>query len=325
MKALIIGVSNPSGLALLKTLSAAGVDLHAADTHRHAPGMSLVKRWHRLVLPPTSPQEQVDAIIRHCLKKRIQVVIPAIDGILDALSENAEEFEQRAIRLMVPSDATRALCADRVEFFRAMEAVVPTPRYAVFDEAFDPSDWLFPLVLRPRHAGGEFESRMFVSIEDLSRVSRDARLMVEEPMAGEVSYVDIMSSQDGQVLAAVPRTEYRDAANRPVAMTLHDERLEAYGRRVAQVAEVRYAASIEFRRLGKGPLMVTGLVPRSTGATMLTARSGVNIPLLCLKEVLGEPITRDELRFKEVGMIRRPSNAIQVGRRRGGRSQAVFA
>lgn len=316
MKALITGVSNPTGIALLKTLEAGGVDLHAADTNRHAPGMALVKRWHRLVLPPTDGAQAVEAIIRHCLKKRIQVVIPATDEHLELLAAHEEDFEQRAIRLMVPSARTRDLCADRVELLESVGEHLPVPRYAVFDDAFDATDWAFPVVVRPRGPGGERSQRMVATRRDLEKLPRSADLLVEEPLFGGVAFVDIMASQDGDVLAAVPRSEYRDARDRPVAVTTHDETLEMLGRRAAEVADVRFAASIELRRVARGTWKVSGIVPRCTGASMLTAKSGVNVPLLCLKEVLGEPIHRDELRYKEVGMVRAPANAIQVKKRR---------
>ena len=322
MKALITGVSNPTGLALLKTLGAGGVDLHAADANRHAPGMALVKRWHRLVVPPTQGSEVVDALIRHCLKKRIQVVIPATDEFLNLLAEHEEEFEQRAIRLMVPSSRTRALCDDRAALFAGLEEALSVPRYAIYDESFDPAGWRFPLIVRPRGRGGERDQKMYATARDLARLPRSPELLVEEPLFGEVAFVDVMAGQDGDVLAAVPRSEYRDARDRPVAVTTHDETLEALGRRAAELSGVRFAASIELRRVPRGSWKVCGIIPLCTGASMLTAKSGVNIPLLCLKEVLGEPIHREELRYKEVGMVRAPATALQVKRRRS-RSRAA--
>lgn len=322
MKALIVGVSNPTGLALLKTLSTGGVDLHAADTNRHAPGMSLVKRWHRLVIPPTPGQEAIDAIVRHCLKKRIQVIIPASDEYLHLLAQEEESFEQRAIRLMVPSTTTQRLYDDRAELFSALSGQIQVPEHAVFDESFDPTTWKYPAILRPRSPGGETEQRLFASARDLDRVPRNPELIVEEPLFGDVAFVDIMAGQDGDVLAAVPRSEYRDSRDRPVAVTTHDETLETLGRRAAELCEIRFAASIELRRVARGSWKVCGLIPRCTGASMLTAKSGVNIPLLCLKEVLGEPIHREELRYKEVGIVRAPASSL-LARRRRSRSRSA--
>ena len=317
MKALVIGVSNPTGLALLRTLSAGGVDLHAADSNRNSPGMALVKRWHRLVLPPTLGLETIDAIIRHCFKKRIQVVIPATEEHLNLLSEYEDEFEQRAIRIMTPSERTKQVCVDRVQLFEAMQqASIPAPKFAIINEELDLTGWTFPVILRPRGPEGEQEQRLISSVADLENVPKDSTFVIEEPLFGEIAFVDVMASQGGDVLAAVPRSEFRDKDDRPVAVTRHDERLQVYGRRAAEAAGVRFAASIELRRAPNGPWKVSGLIPRCTGASMLTAKSGVNIPLLCLKEVLGEPIHRQELRFKEVGMVRAPANAIKVRKRK---------
>ncbi len=324
MKALIVGVSNPTGLALLKTLASGGVDLHAADSNRHAPGMALVKRWHRLVLPPAQGQEGIETIVRHCLKKRIQVIIPATDEYLHILAQDEEAFEQRAIRLMVPSTTTRRLYEDRLALFSALQHYLPIPGFGVFDDRFDVENWQYPALLRPRVVGGEAEQRLFATARDLARIPRNPDLIVEEPLFGDVAFVDIMAGQDGDVLATVPRSEYRDSRDRPVAVTTHDETLETLGRRAAEVCDIRFAASIELRRAVRGGWKVCGLIPRCTGASMLTAKSGVNIPLLCLKEVLGEPIFREELRYKEVGMVRAPASSINVRRRRSrGRAAPV--
>ncbi len=322
MKALIAGVSNPTGLALLRTLTEGGVDLHAADHNRSAPGMSLVKRWHRLVLPPTDGAEVVDTILRHCLKKRIQVVVPATDEMFELLSAHEEAFEQRAIRLMVPPADTRALADDRLALFAKLAGSLPVPRHAVYDDSFDPAGWAFPVLVRPRGREDGREQRLFASARDLERLPRSAELLVEEPLFGEVAFVDVMAGQDGDVLAAVPRSEYKDNRDRSVAVTTHDETLELLGRRAAEVAGVRFAASIELRRVNRGAWKVAGLIPRCTGSVLLTAKSGVNIPLLCVKEVLGEPILREELKYKEVGMVRAPASQLQSKRRRS-RSRSV--
>ncbi|NJK88263.1 MAG: hypothetical protein HC923_01965 [Myxococcales bacterium] len=316
-KIMICGVNSADGVVMLRTLADGSVDLFAADITKDGPGMELLGKRARHVLP--SPQEEgyMRSLLGFCSKKQIAVVIPATDEHMHVLLAHRESLESRGIRILAPSQASIDLCADRVGMLERVQSSVPTPKFAVYDESFDASGWDFPLMLKPRRGGRVHGGTVVPNADSLGRIPRSVDVMVEEILLGDPVYVDVMVSLSKEVLAAVPRTETRDGEReRTIARTWHDEMMEAAGRRVAELLELSYGATLEFRRNGRGIPTLYSVRLRCSPATTLTVASGVNIHRLALKEILGEPISRAELRFREVGMIRSHRGRPQAKRKR---------
>ncbi|MGF1510453.1 MAG: ATP-grasp domain-containing protein [Myxococcota bacterium] len=307
---------------MLRTIADGTVDLFAADRTKEGPGMELLGKRARHVLPPTNDPSYLKSLLSFCSKKQISVIVPATDDHLDALTDHTETLEGRGIRVMAPSPTSRELVSDRAAMLDRVQQVVPTPRFALYDDTFDVTGWEFPLVLKPRRGGRVHGGTVVPSAESLESIPRNPDLMVEEILLGDPVYVDVMVSLSGEVLAAVPRTEVRDGGNdRTVARTWHDELMQAAGRKVAEALEMTYGGTMEFRRNGKGLPTLHSVRLRVSPAITLTVASGVNIPRLCLKEILGEPIRRSELRFREVGMVRSHRPRAQPKRKRPVRLQ----
>jgi carbamoyl-phosphate synthase large subunit len=316
-KVLICGANSPDGIVSLRTMADGTVDLFAADLTKEGPGMELLGKRARHVLPPTSDPGYLKSLLGFCSKKQISVIIPATDDQLQALLAHREPLEARGIRVMAPSPESMELCSDRAAMLERVAPHVPTPNFAVYDETFDPEGWQFPLVLKPRRGGRVHGGTVVPNADSLASIPRSEDMMVEEILLGEPVYVDVMVSLSGEVLAAVPRTEVRDGnRDATIARTWHDEMMQAAGTRVAQLLNLAYGATLEFRRSGKDVPVLYAVRLRCSPATTLTVASGVNIPKLCLKEILGEPIRRSELRFREVGMVRSHRSRPQSKRKR---------
>lgn len=316
-KVLICGANSADGIVILKTLADGTVDLFAADYIKEGPGMELLGKRARHVLPDARDEGYGRSLLAFCSKKQISVIIPATDDHLEKALENQEALESRGIRVLAPSEASIELCSDRAAMFERVSSSVPTPKFAVYDDNFDVDGWEFPLVLKPRRGGRVHGGTVVPNAESLADIPRNADLMVEEILLGDPVYVDVMVSLSGEVLAAVPRTEVRDRdQERTIARTWHDEMMEAAGRRVAELLELSYGATLEFRRNGRGVPTLYSVRLRCSPATTLTVMSGVNINRLSLKEILGEPIRRSELRFREVGMVRSHRARPQTKRKR---------
>ncbi|MEM1022684.1 MAG: ATP-grasp domain-containing protein [Myxococcota bacterium] len=316
-KVLVCGANSPDGSIMLRTIADGSVDLFAADRTKEGPGMELLGKRARHVLPAGNDPGYLKSLLGFCSKKQITVIIPATDEHLDALREHEETLESRGIRFMAPTQASRELVADRAAMLERANQVVPTPKFAVYDDTFDATGWAFPLMLKPRRGGRVHGGTVVPNEASLENIPRNPDLMVEEILLGDPVYVDVMVSLSGEVLAAVPRTEVRDGAqDRTVARTWHDDLMEAAGRRVAEALGLSYGATLEFRRNGKDVPVLFNVRLRCSPATALVVASGVNIPMLCLKEILGEPIRRQELRFREVGMIKSNRPRPPVKRRR---------
>jgi len=316
-KVLICGANSTDGIVILKTLADGTIDLFAADYAKEGPGMELLGKRARHVLPDAKEAGYIRSLLAFCSKKQISVLVPATDEHLEPMLAHREDLESRGIRVLAPSEASIELCSDRASMFERVQSTVPTPKFAVYDDTFDVEGWEFPLVLKPRRGGRVHGGTVVPNAESLADIPRNPDLMVEEILLGDPVYVDVMVSLSGEVLAAVPRTEVRDREQeRTIARTWHDEMMEAAGRKVAELIELSYGATLEFRRNGRGVPTLYSVRLRCSPSTTLTVMSGVNINRLALKEILGEPIRRAELRFREVGMVRNNRVRPQAKRKR---------
>jgi carbamoyl-phosphate synthase large subunit len=103
----------------------------------------------------------------------------------------------------------------------------------------------------------------------------------------------------------VPRLRLKvDSGVAVTALTLHDPELEDFARRVATRIGLHYAANIQFRRDAHGTPVLLEVNARFPGTMPLTVQSGVNMPLLSLRDVLGEPLPPGPLPFREIAVVR---------------------
>ena len=67
---------------------------------------------------------------------------------------------------------------------------------------------------------------------------------------------------------------------------------------------LRYTANIQFRRDARGTPVLLEVNARFPGTMPLTVHSGVNMPLMSLRDVLGEPPPEGPLPFRDVAVVR---------------------
>ena len=117
--------------------------------------------------------------------------------------------------------------------------------------------------------------------------------------------MDVLAAADGRIVAAVPRVRLKvDSGIAVTAKTVHDAELEDFARRVAERIGLHYTANIQFRRDAAGGPTLLEVNARFPGTMPLTVRSGVNMPLLSLRDVLGHPPPAGPLPFSDLAVVR---------------------
>ena len=305
MNILVTGAGGPAAVSFMHALSETGARFFMADMDYHAAGLYLVPATQRVILLPGRHPDFVTDLFWQCRALDIDVLVPTVDVELLAVARARKQFEQAGISVLLAEAQTLELCLDKLKLLVACDGVVPVPRFAVFNEAFDDSDWQYPLIVKPRAGSG---SRGIVKVDapaELAKLERSAQLLVQEYLPGEEFSVDVLADQHTDVLAAVPRERMKvDSGIAVVSRTVKDSELEECARRVAERIGLKYVANVQFRRDAAGRPCLLEVNPRFPGTMPLTVASGVNIPFLCLKELLGLPIRPDELQWQELAMVR---------------------
>ncbi len=303
--ALVTGAGGAAAVSFIKAVHGERVTLHAADMDPFAAGLYLVPAAQRHRLLAGADSGFAAHLLELCRRQAIDVLVPTVDSELLGLARARDDFEAAGVRLLLASAETLAICLDKLTLLQACEGAVPVGRYTVLDEAFSDEEWAFPLIVKPRVGSGSRGIEVASSAAQLTPRSRDGRLLVQEYLPGEEYSVDVLAASDGRIVAAVPRARLKvDSGIAVTARTLHDPELEEFARCVATRIGLRYTANIQFRRNAAGTPTLLEVNPRFPGTMPLTVHSGVNMPLLSLRDVLGRPPPPGPLPFRDVAVVR---------------------
>ncbi len=302
-------------MALVRRLTETGsAEVVAADIDPLAAGLFLVPAERRFLLPPGDDLGFAGAVAFLCTVAGVDVVVPTVDTELLPLARVRDDFTRSGVRLLLASEETLAVCADKLRLVRHCAAAgIPVPATADVDGSFKPDEWAGPpRVVKPRAGSGSRGVRLLREPDELRRLPRYAGLMLQEYLPGAEYSIDVLSDGDGAVRAVVPRERMKTDSGVSVAgRTLHDPELEQFGRLAAETIGLTWVANVQCRRDVNGQPRLLEINPRFPGTMPLTVAAGVDMPVLALDglltgEVSGLPPGRpaDALPFEDVAMVR---------------------
>ena len=299
------GAGGAAAVSFIKATRDETVDLYASDMDPLAAGLYLVPPPQRhLVLAGADPGF-VPHLLELCRRHAIDVLVPTVDSELLAVALAQDAFAGAGVRLLLASKTTLELCLDKLTLLRACASVVPVGRHDALNGAFSAQEWDFPVMVKPRAGSGSRGIEKVTSPARLGSLPHDGQLLVQEYLPGAEYSVDVLAAGDGRIVAAVPRARLKvDSGVAVTARTLHDPELEDLACRVATRIGLRYAANIQFRRNASGTPILLEVNARFPGTMPLTVQSGVNMPLLALRDVLGQPPPDGPMPFRDVAVVR---------------------
>jgi carbamoyl-phosphate synthase large subunit len=304
-KLLITGVGGPAAVSFMKAVRGEPVDIYAADMDPHAAGLYLVPADRRLIVPAGADDAFVPRVLEYCESHGIGVLLPTVDSELLPVARARDRFEELGVRLLLASVETLEVCLDKFELMRRCHGVVPIPRSAIFDTAFVSAAWEYPLIVKPRAGSGSRGILLVGSQSEMDAIPRAGHLLVQEFLPGEEYSVDVLASAEGRVIAAVPRLRMKvDSGIAVTSRTVKDPDLERHATEVARTIGLAFTANIQFRRNRDGVPCLMEVNARFPGTMPLTVESGVNMPSLSLRALLGDSLERETGEFRELAMVR---------------------
>ena len=304
-KIMITGAGGPAAISIMKAIMDEDFELYASDMDRHGAGLYLVPPERRCLLPAGNDPSFVPTVLEICRAWGIDVLVPTVDSELVKLAQARTDFAEIGVKLLLAGENTLVLCVDKLALLEKCRTVTSVGRFARFDSDFNPDDWTYPLILKPRSGAGSRGIEFITKPEEFAGHKRDGTLMVQEYLPGEEYSVDVLCAGSGEVIAAVPRLRMKvDSGIAVTGRTLHDAELESAARVVANAIELTYVANIQFRRNHQGTPTLLEVNPRFPGTMPLTVKSGVNMPLRSLLDVLGRNRDSSALDFEDIGVVR---------------------
>ncbi len=215
----------------------------------YAAGLYMVPAEHRVILLPGSHTAFAEATLEVCRRLRVDALIPTVDDELLPLARMRATFARDGIVLVLARESTLQACLDKWELHQRCRASVRVPGCRLADEHLDPSAPTLPAIVKPRSGSGSRGVRLVAHRDELARLPRDGTLLVQEYLPGPEWSIDVLADSGGAVLAAVPRARLKiDSGVAIAGRTLHDGRLESFGRTVARVIGLTTVA----KRAGQG-------------------------------------------------------------------------
>jgi carbamoyl-phosphate synthase large subunit len=259
-------------------------------------------------VPPCTAPDFIDTLHSICFSNAVELVIPTIDPELDVFSWHKNRFAEIGTQLAVSSPDLVRLASDKLETAHFLAATgIPVPRTAAFrTEVFEPADWKWPLILKPR-MGSASRGAMLVSCPEAVRgVELAEDYIVQEYMQGVEYTVNVFFDRGERLCCAIPHVRHEVRAGEvSKGTTRRHARLERIASRLGEMlprprgALCFQAIAADDERVG-----VFEINARFGGGYPLAHAAGARFSRWLLEEAAGLPCTASNDWREGVTMLR---------------------
>ncbi len=294
-RVLVTGAGSAPGISAIKALADQGFEVRTAGHGPYMPGLYMVDRSY--VLPRASDPRFADAVREVVERERIDVVLPVIDDEIAALSAKRHRFRDGV--LAIGSTSSVDACLDKWVLHERVRDVLPVPVTRLGSRVDDEGP-TGTCVVKPRRGSAAKGVRV---LRQPPRSLGDD-VVVQEHLPGDEVSVDVFVNADGQAIAAVPRMRLStELGVSSCGCTFRDPLLEQLALDAMATVGLRGVANVQFRFDADGDARLLEINPRVSGGMALTVAAGANLPLLAVREALGERVD-DPVEFRELAMVR---------------------
>jgi carbamoyl-phosphate synthase large subunit len=270
----------------------AGATTIATDVDQLAPALYHADR--RALVPRVDDPGYIDALRDLVRLHDVRLIVPLTD--LDHLQLAEARADLGGAVVLVPEADTIARCSDKylAHVFFEEHGIGSPPTHL---PGALPEDLGYPVLVKARRGFGSRHIYRAADAAELEFFLRHttAESMVQGLCRGEEFSIDVFCDVDGRCLAAIPRTMIESKGGESIkGMTIKDEELIEFGRRVSEALRIIGPANVQCFREPDGSLQVTDVNPRFGGGFPLPTAAGSQYPELALALANGE---RPEPRF----------------------------
>ncbi|MWV45727.1 carbamoyl-phosphate synthase large subunit [Paenibacillus sp. HJL G12] len=282
-------------------------------THPDIRHMSLQACDHAEAEPVLEGFEYVQYCLDFCRRHSIDIFIPRLK--MEEIGAHVTLFEEIGTKVMVCGDAELLQSITvKDKFYELVKdtGIVAIPAYHVVNTAdafkaayLDLRQRGHRVCFKPTHSEGGNGFRIIqdhrnpleeiygrinlnMSFEEaysiFSLQERFDDIMVMELLEGDEYSIDCLSDSEGKLITAIPR---RKSSGRTYHLDNIPE-LASISEKVAEAYHIPYVFNIQVK-YNKGVPKLLEINPRMSGGLYITCLSGINIPYLAVKTILGQP------------------------------------
>jgi carbamoyl-phosphate synthase large subunit len=218
---------------------------------------------------------------------------------LSVFAKNKEILEKNGIKLAIPDYKTLTITEDKVKTNKCFEEwKIPCPK------SYEKKDLKrgrvkFPLIMKPIKASG---SKGIVKINnwkelDFFRNYYRQNVFIQEYVTGEEYTIDGVCDLTGKMIAASPRIRLEVKGGLATkAITKNNPLLVNFTREIVENFGVIGPFNVQCFKKGKDVKFIEINSRFPSGGLPLTVKSGLNIPMILIKLLLGKKIDKPEIK-----------------------------
>jgi carbamoyl-phosphate synthase large subunit len=271
---------------IVTAFARAGATTVAVDLNPLSPALYHADR--HAIVPRVDHPDYVDELRELVALHDVRLVVPLTDLDHHVLDGARDKLDGALV--LVPGEETIRRCSDKYLAHRFFEAEgIGSPATWLPDAL--PDEVPFPVLVKARKGFGSRHIYRAHDADELAFFLRytTADSMVQAVCAGEEFSIDVFCDLDSRCLNAVPRTMIESKGGESIkGMSLKDEALVDFGRRVSEALRIVGPANVQCFREPDGRLLVTDVNPRFGGGFPLPTAAGSRYPELALALARGE-------------------------------------
>lgn len=217
-------------------------------------------------------------------REKIDFIYPAMDQVIDILSENREKL---AATLIAPCHDAVHICRNKERTYQRLAGLNFVPQtFANVDEVSR-----YPVIIKPAEGYG---ARGFRIVHNRSELEygleeADSKCVICEYLPGEEYTVDCFTDRHGALRYVSCRNRGRIRGGISVHSQLqpYDAEVNHIARQISERIEMRGAWFFQLKRNDKGEYKLLEVATRVAGTMCLERAMGVNLPLLSVFDFMG--------------------------------------
>ena len=318
----------PGTTACIRNNGERNIRLIGADMNDDKTMLEMVDAYYPV--PRGDDPRYVEVLLEICEKEHVDVVLPIMSVELNALAKNRARFERIGTRVSVSEREALRIANNKLLLLDFMaEQGLPCAKYfrvSTLEELENASRALgypqLPVCVKLTQCSGsrgfrildESKSRYelflhekptscYASLGDFAEMFRNnpmPEMLVMEYLPGAEYTVDLLADQ-GKVLYNCCRKSLRMENSIMLDSVIVDNR-QVLNLCAAVTEKLKLDGNIGFdvRERADGTPVIMECNPRITAGIPAFASAGVNLPYLCIKKLLGEPLPEVQLQFGSI-------------------------
>jgi carbamoyl-phosphate synthase large subunit len=292
---IVTGAGGAAGVAVIRELTARGVDIVAADADEHAVGLALAGA--AATLPRCDDPQFVDRVCELAAQHRAGALVSTVTEEMAALGRHEEQLAAAGLSTWLASPASVEACRDKWRFAQLLSAAgIAAPGTSLGSADGLPGPW----IVKPRFGRG---SRFVVAADTRADIAwalgQVPQPIVQTRLGGREFTVDCLIERDGTLAAAVPRWRIETKAGISTkGLTFASDAVVAGVQALVAAVELQGAANVQGFTADDGAISFVEVNPRFSGALPLSIAAGADLVGEYLRGIAGHPLRRDRLTFR---------------------------